>query len=505
MKDYKRGMTWRSSVEATSNKNSRRALTEGKHRHESFAKTLNNRIRGLSKKEGKGNLVTVKTGQEPKKKRGKIFFGWWTVMATGIMNAWAWGTWGYGFGAYIDPLTKEFGWTRAEVSAGYSLRSLEGGLEGPLGGMITDKYGPRFINLIGILLAGTGLFLMYFITELWQFLLVWGFVVSMGFNLGFIDPLDKAISDWFVKKRGLAQGVARGGLAVGSSALVLFMTILLINYGWRQAFLIASVITFVLCIPLTWFFIKPHRPEYYGLLPDGVTPEAVDKEEKDPEAMVKIGMDYAREETGEIEFTLRQAIRTATFWLLAVSALLRGFVMPVVTVHQIAHVIGMGIDPVTAAEVLGLMLIFSSAGRLAGGIFADKLRGNSLLYLTILAYGIQTLGVYALMEATNITILYLYTILYGIGQGTAISAYFLLRTRYYGRKAFATVAGTMMTLALPATIVAPIYAGWVYDVTGSYRSAFTQTIILGALALVVLFFAKPPKPPKEIKKVTEFL
>ena len=78
-----------------------------------------------------------------------VFFGWWTVMATGIMAGWGSGVWSYGFSSYFKPMQQEFGWTRAQVSAAHSLDKLEGGVEGPFGGYFTDKYGPRAFNMAG--------------------------------------------------------------------------------------------------------------------------------------------------------------------------------------------------------------------------------------------------------------------------------------------------------------------------------------------------------------------
>jgi hypothetical protein len=232
-----------------------------------------------------------------------IYHGWWTVLATAIVSAWAYGTWGYGFGAYFEPLQQEFGWTRAEISAAYSLNKLEGGLEGPWGGVITDKFGPRLISVIGNFFAGLGLILMYFMNNLWQYILIWGLIVSMGFNLGTIDPLEKALSDWFVKKRGIALGLGRVGLALGGTFGPPIMTLLLFGYGWRTAFLIAGVFTWIICIPTCWFLVKPHRPEYYGLLPDG------DKPKEAKASLISEGQEYALG-VGEVEFTLRQAIKT---------------------------------------------------------------------------------------------------------------------------------------------------------------------------------------------------
>ena len=93
---------------------------------------------------------------------GNIFFGWYTVLVSSLTGLWQAGTWYYGFGAYFKPLSEEFGWTRATTSALWSLGRFEGGLEGPFGGIATDKWGPRAIHFMGVVLSGLGFVLMYF-------------------------------------------------------------------------------------------------------------------------------------------------------------------------------------------------------------------------------------------------------------------------------------------------------------------------------------------------------
>ncbi len=433
--------------------------------------------------------------------KGKeIFFGWWTVLATAIMSAWGYGSWFYGFGTYFKPLQSDFNWTRAQVSSAFSMSRLEGGVEGPFGGYLTDKYGPRVINFSGMLMAGTGLCLMYFMSSLWQYILIWGFLVSLGFNLGLIDPLEKALSEWFVKKRGLAIGLGRVGLAIGGGVVPQFMTFLLIQYGWRRAFLIAGLITWVIGLPLTWTCVKPHRPEYYGFLPDGEKLENKD----DIQSVVKAGQEYAKE-VGEVEFTLRQAIRTRAFWILFIYNLFYAFFMAAISVHQIPYLTDKGMDPIVAAGILGLMVFMTAPGRLVGGILSDRLSIHRMKYMLIIAYSLQALGMMFFIKATSHLMLYAFTLLSGFGGGIGYTSRALLRGRYFGRKAFASIYGTIVMVALPGNIIAPIYIGWVYDVTNSYLSAFTQSLILLIIIIVAFFFLKPPKPPAKITDINKFI
>lgn len=439
-----------------------------------------------------------------KGKKGRIYFGWWTVLASSIMCFWGYGSWSYGFGAYITPLLDDFGWTRAQISVAHSLRRLEGSAEGPFGGLLTDKYGPRVVNLVGVFVAGLGLILLYFMNSLWQFLLLWGFVVSFGFNLGMLGPLEAAIVNWFVKKRGFASGIVRATLGFGAFVVPTFMTMLLIQYGWRTAFLIAGLLTWIICIPLTWFWVKPHRPEFYGYLPDGVAVDADDGEAGG--AMVRVGQEYAARETGEVEFTLRQALRTRAFWVFRISRFFRTLVGPVVSVHLIPHLIDMGIDPVMAAFAGSLYSLVRVPFSLLGGIITDRVSTHRLKYLWVVANSLRCLGIFVLIYADSLPLIFLFSLFYGIGHGLATGVSGPIRGRYFGRKSYASVSGVAAMINIPTDIFAPIYVGWMYDTTGSYIVAYQQAVAMLCVGILAMFFANPPKKkPEAVSDVEKFL
>jgi len=157
------------------------------------------------------------------------------VVAGGIMCFWGYGIHLYSFGNYVKELIAHFGWTRAQVSIAYSLNRLEGGLEGPLGGLATDKWGPRVVNLVGYILLGGGLCLMYYVNSLWMFYVVW-VIASTGANLGLSGPLDAALANWFVKRRGMMIAIMRSTIALSGPILVTGMMWLLAS--WRCCWLI---------------------------------------------------------------------------------------------------------------------------------------------------------------------------------------------------------------------------------------------------------------------------
>ncbi len=442
------------------------------------------------------------------KNLSNIFFGWWTVLVTGIMAGWGSGVWSYGFGSYFQPIQEEFGWTRAQLSAAHSLGRLEGGVEGPFGGFLTDKYGPRVVNLLGEFMAGLGLMLMYFVNSFWMFLFVWGFLVSVGFNLAGFGPLETALSNWFIKKRGLAIGLGRFIFGIITGVILPVMSFLLYAYGWRSAFLIAGFGTWILGIPLTWFFVKPKRPEYYGLLPDGVKEiqsEILDiTVNNDGESMIDAGVEYAKQ-YGEIEFTVRQIMRVRAFWIMAIAGILYSVSWSVVQLHHVPHLIDVGIDPVVAAGALGMMVVVSAPGRLLGGVLMDRIPSDKVKYVFFAVNTAQVLELFIFLFAKTMGMVYVFVGLYGFTMGIRYVLYPLTRGRFFGRKAYGSIQGISSLMTLPASIFSPIYAGWMYDVTGSYQAVLIQGIALLAIASVAFLFMMPPKPPEKVTSVTDFL
>lgn len=414
-----------------------------------------------------------------------LYFGWYTVLAGAIISCWGYGSWYYGTSALFTPLIAEYGWTRAQLSAAFSMRSIEGGLEGPFGGMLIDKYGPRIITIISTIIASIGLLLVLFVQDIWQFVIVWGFVVSLGFNLGLYDTVNAAVAKWFIKKRARAISLVTIGGGLGAPVVVPVMTWIILNYGWKAALIFIALSTVIVCLPLAWFWMRDHPPEHYGLLPDG------DTVVKSANLELEANNEYHE----EYEFTVKQALKTRSFWMMLTAFALSGGITAAVTMHQMPYLIDLGIDPMAAAGVLGLMATMSLPGRIVFAWVGDKWGERIAL---ILGYILKTIGVLVWTVASGMSQIMLFVILYGIGYGGTIPVSTSLRASYFGRKAYATITGYTTFFTAITNIVYPIFAGWSYDVSGSYTSAFTIIAGAQALAIIFMYLAKKPKPPVDI-------
>ena len=438
-----------------------------------------------------------------KKRFSRIFFGWWTVLAGGFLGLWVAGYSIYGFSALFKPIASEFGFSRAVTASATSIGRLLGGFQSPVTGWISDRFGSKSILMVGAFLFGLGLILMNFINSLWAFYAVWGILVGIGANITMNLPIDKTITNWFVKKRGIAISTkwTLAGLG-GVVVLPLVVAPILATEGWRIACVTGGLVMWFAGLPLIWFLVKQRRPEFYGLLPDGAYTET--EPATDTARTIDRGIKYAAE-VQEIEFTLRQAMRTPAYWLLIVAQVGYGAASSSLITHFIPFVTDMGINPVRAAVMLGIMSFTAIPTRLIAGLIVDRLKKGHLRFLLGVAYLIQAIGISSFLLNQTIATVYVFYILYYFGFGISLPLISIIRGRYFGRKGFGSIQGTSMMFMTPVQVVAPIYLGWVYDTSGSYTTAFALIAGLLAFSSVIMSLIFPPKPPARVTDIGDIV
>jgi sugar phosphate permease len=423
----------------------------------------------------------------------KIFFGWWMTIAGGLLCVWGYGYSAYGFSALLKPISEELGFSRTAASFAASITRFEGGLEAPVVGYISDRYGPRGTVFLGIFLAGLGLIIMYFIQSLWAFYLAWSVILCTGTNISLSMPLDVAITNWFIKKRGTALSIKWVFSGLSGVIGMPIVAWLVLTYGWRMACLVGGIVMWVIGLPLVYLFIKPHRPEHYGLLPDGAPVNDMDKER-----MIEAGTKYAAE-AGEVEFTVKEAMKTSAFWLLIVTYMFHGALYPVMSIHCIPFLTDQGMDPLVAAATMSIYITASIPARFLGGVIVDRIKTSRIRFVMAASYFLQFLGVLlVLMDQKSMLALYTFFIIYGLGMGALFTLTPAIRARYFGRGSFGSIAGISRAFTIPVGVLGPVLAGYIYDKTGSYITAFTLFAVLLGIAGIIMSFTAPPKPLKKL-------
>ena len=183
------------------------------------------------------------------KKPKKVFYGWWILLAGLISNMLSGGMYTYGFSAFFLPICNEFGWSRAVMSAPIGLSRLEGSLLGPVAGYLVDKFGPRKLMFIGVILVGTGFVFLSRMQSLPMFYL--SFIFFKGLGSGLVGvAIMVAVVNWFKKRRALGLGITQGGYNVGAIAVPVVVW-LIATRGWRNAALIIGLIMWTVQLPLS--------------------------------------------------------------------------------------------------------------------------------------------------------------------------------------------------------------------------------------------------------------
>jgi len=410
----------------------------------------------------------------------KIFYGWWVVLAATIIGALGGGIITYGFTTFFLPLSAELGLTRAAYSAVISVSRLEGSVEGPIVGWLIDRFGARKLMVIGLLLFSAGFIGMYWMNSLPMFIILFVGVISIGYNTGFLHGSFALANKWFIRQRSKATGIVSMSFGIGGAAIVPVLAWLILQHGWRIAAFTAGAVTLVIGLPM--LLVIRSTPEDKGFLPDGKVVDAKEVAEKPGEA------------TGEINFTVREAIKAPAFWVLCLALSLRTLVTGGIWVHMVPLLVFKEFDEQAAANAVGLCLMFTIPVRFIFGWLGDIYPKRYLLALCCL---IGTVALTILLTAQSLWQVYLFVIIFALSYGVAPLQQSIIGD-YFGRKRFATIRGTMALIeALPITI-GPIYAGYIYDVTHSYQVAFVAFIVVYFLAAIVFFLAKSPKPPVRV-------
>jgi sugar phosphate permease len=434
---------------------------------------------------------------QEEKSYSKPFLGWWIVLVTGILSGLGIGFITYGFSALFKPIAAELGFTRAATSFAAGIGRLEGGFDAPITGWFVDRFGPRWVMVVGIMVMSLGLALMNFISSLLTYYIVWGLIVSVGQNVSLTVTVDKTLTNWFVKKRGLAVGIKFALIGLIGVLILPVVTWLCVTYGWRFTCLIWAAVM-LLGVPLAGFFVKQKRPEYYGLLPDGAQVGPASEEKS--KTTIDRGIEYASS-FQETEFTLRQAMRTSAYWILVVIYGCHMIIAGGLTIHCIPFLTDMGISPTIAGGMMGIMVFSTIPSRFLSGYLADRTTKGRLQFLLAGSFALEVIGFSAFLFYPTIQTVYILLITYGLGSGAPTTMIIVMLGRYFGRKAYGSIYGTSNLFRMPVSLLAPVFTGWVFDRTGSYKIAIMIFMLIALLATLIICFIRPPKAPDQITDI----
>lgn len=422
--------------------------------------------------------------------RRRFFYGWVIVGAGMGVQALQTITFGRTFGFYFVLLEREFGWSKAALSFGYSLQQVESGLLGPLQGWLIDRFGPRATMRVGLVVFGAGMMLFSRMNSLGEYYAIFIFM-AIGQSLGGFTPLTVTVVNWFRRKRAQALGMMQTGMGIGA-LLAPAAAWALTKYGWRDTAFASGVLIIVAGLPLAQ--LMRHNPEAYGYLPDGDRPAPPPAAATTDRATTHpTGATSATTPTNLPGFTVRQALRTNAFWFITLGHASSLLVVSPVMLHLVPHLEeSLGFSLGDGGRAIFVLTLGTMAGQLLGGYLGDRI--SKRLIVTGCMFG-HAIAMLLLAYATGWPMVIAFALIHGLSWGMRGPLMTAIRADYFGRASFGTITGFSNLVITAGTVSGPIFAGVMADRLGSYRAAFTILAALTALGSIFWILLRKPAAP----------
>lgn len=416
-------------------------------------------------------MASVKTDRLVE--RSPVFYGWivWAVATVGLLAS----SPGQSFSVslFFDHFIADLGLSRTTVSALYSIGTLTAALSLTFVGRWVDRVGNRRSG--SLIALGLALALAFMSLVTGPIMLVFGFVLIRGLGQGGISLTSlNVIAQWFRQRRGLTTGITAFVYMFSQGLIINGLTKLIQSEGWRTAWLVQAVVIGFVVLPLTALFIRT-RPEDYGLQPDGAQ-QTTDRPGRPAPAV-------------EVDFTLRQAMRTPIFWVfLLLQTLNAGWVSGLI-IHQISLFATMGYGPTVPVQTLSLATTLAAGLTLAAGPLTNRVRPQVIAAGQMLLLG----GALALGMIMTTRLL---TVAYGVLLGGLLGIWPIfdgvIWPNLFGRQHYGSIRGVVQTATVAGSAAGPILFSLCFDAAGTYNAALGAGVILATGVLVASLLVRPP-------------
>ena len=453
-----------------------------------------------------------------------VFYGWWLVPISGIVHMTTSVPLFHAMGLWFVALESSFGWNRTQLSLAFSFTRIEGGILGPIEGYLVDRLGVRRMVLIGLSILGLGFLLfsqvrdtkdipvvrdlpfellpgfMHIIVPALMFYIVF-MIMALGQGLSGWLTMNTMLNNWFTRHKAKAMGYSS---AIGRlGALVLIPAIAWAvdpeqdNFGWSMTALLLGVVTLVMVIPIS--LLIRNRPEDYGLMPDGDKPAGAST---DAPAASRSGRSATRRAPpSDADFSLGDALRTPTFWLISFGQGFTSMVLIAMMAHLAPMLYDQGVSVPMAGWVVSTYTAMSMIFQVVGGYVGDMIskRFAYFVFTSIQASAVVVLvfvpEISAFLGVPLLVSVFSFAILFGIGFGGRNPISTSIRGEYFGRSSFGKIMGMSQVPMNIMLLGAPIYPAIMLRIQGSYDFAFLSLAALNFIGGAMFLLAKKPVKP----------
>ena len=383
----------------------------------------------------------------------------------------------YSYGVFFKAIAVEFGDSRLGVALGLTITSAVGALAAPLVGRALDRFPLKNVIGVGAVAMALGFLGLSLVRNPLEFYLVLGLFIGFGASSMGNLATSKLVANWFDRRRGMALGIAATGVSLSGVVMPIVSAEMIEAYGWRQAFLVYGCFTLFVVVPIVLRFVVS-KPEDVNLRPDG----ALDLPHVD-------GLPFAPPP----RLSMRDVARDRNFWSVVATFGLAFCAMSATLTHMVPRVTDLGHSLSLASGVMAVCAGMGIVGKLSFGWLADRLPVRRVMLLIL---AIQFTGQLIMFLNEELIFFALGAAIFGYGVGGVVPMHGSVVGKTFGRERFGAVLGLMRPAMFPLQIAGVPFAGWVFDVTGSYDLAFQ--ILLGLYfvgALAISAYRAPDRQP----------
>ena len=378
-------------------------------------------------------------------------------------------------------ITEDTGWDASTLSYAATAGTWCSGLIAPAIGRLADRYGPRWLMPTGLLIAGVCFLLLSGVNSVWQFYAAYvvARAVSNPVLIGLV-PRTAAVN-FFRRRRNIALAMVSTFRPIAGAINIQLFALIAISQTWREGFRYLGIFSIALIIPVV--LLMRRRPEDIGLQPDGasVTPA--------PQASLGGRGSSVATPPVEVSWTVREATRTRTFWLIVATACVGTLASSSVGFSMVPYLVeGARLSVTAAAGVLSFGTVLSIAN-VAWGYLSDRFTPRRCLMVTMVGAG-GLLGFLTMVDSLVEALVF--ALVWGIFSGAVGSMENMMLAQYYGRDSYGSLLGIFSPFQTAALGLGPSLASLLREFSGSYILLYTVMVVAYLASAVLLFLARPP-------------
>ena len=411
-----------------------------------------------------------------------FYYGWVIVAVAGVTHFASAPGQTYVSSVFLEPMIQEMNWSRTLFSGTYTLASLSAAALMIVVGKALDRFGSRKTMVVLCVSMGIAAIWMSGVKTGWQLFL--GFAALRTIGQGSFSLVSSAmIGTWFIKMRGKATAVASFGGAAGMGVFPVLVHFLIVQFDWRVTWAILGIMVWCILLVPSVFLLR-RNPESVGLLPDGIRTTV---KTKDRSPFVNLSVD-----DDEVSYTLSQALRTRSLWMLTFSSIAMPLVMTGLMFHHVSLLGSQGISSGMAAATLGLFGPLVLIASVLAGILVDRFPGRFLLALGQVTLAIAMLWFFIISSPWQAIV---YVVIAATSVGIVNNAGTVIWANYFGRTYLGSIRGFAATVMVGFSAMGALPFGLIYDWTGTYDIALWILMVLPVAALGFALLAFPPISP----------